>query len=406
MKLKMSYYTIVSKPFTEGNDKGVRYLFSARTGKTLRVKKVLYNYLLNGDLTILPDNLLRILLNYSILVPQNENELDFIVKRSQAAIADKDYVRSLVLNLNLVQHQTIPSAWLDELEALTQKHKPGAKLNLSFILSEKKNSLDTVKGYLELIEARKWNYDITLLIQQTVNGNSLAGLAELEAVKRVDLILTDIEGDEAERKQAFRCFTKVTAIIDAFRKRIDFRAIIQVDLSDETAVDYWVNQCVEHGYQQHNNIFITPLNTGMNGKRQKMNFHKYLKAELALLVNLKSLGFTTHIMPSQAATKTGTCVTGFLGQARSKPKGMELIDSDGYFDKEDLGWNNQSRNRAIKTYQPENFTEQIMSRETPCSHCRFLPVCGGFDSKAWKKGVARCPSYKYSLSQRIKILSN
>lgn len=439
MDFKRSFYTVATGALggPEAGANGRAILFSTRTAKTHVLKTQHLDYLNQGQLDLLPDDVFDTLLQAEAIVPAHENELQVVLNRSRAAVADtrtlnfvvmpsaqcqlgcdycgqshsKSYMKADIYDqmvarargmLDVTRHDELHVAWFgaEPLTGLAHIRKLSARLmalaaelGVRYSAHMVTNGLSLKQGiFEELFE--QWQvrrFEITL------DGDAQSHDARRHTKageKTFDLILKNIV--DLTHSPVYAGHGQVLSIrCNVDRRNID-RVVPLIELLASMGLSDKVRFYTAPVYSWGNDAHLLSLEKAEYGER-----------EIDFLIALVQNGFKVAPIPGLnkivciAVTRDAEVIDsqGQIYNCTEIPL-VPLYESANYL----LGNVRKQPQVSLQERAFHNWPDEIESNKALwCSTCRMLPVCGGGCPKAWREGNPPCPPAKSNIEDRLAL---
>lgn len=66
--------------------------------------------------------------------------------------------------------------------------------------------------------------------------------------------------------------------------------------------------------------------------------------------------------------------------------------------------NLNENSKSLRERPFNDWNNQLLTNRFPCHTCRMLPVCGGACPKSWHEDMRACPSAKFNIEDRLKLV--
>jgi uncharacterized protein len=183
-----------------------------------------------------------------------------------------------------------------------------------------------------------------------------------------------------------------------------------VDVNNADQFDAFIEEMAERGFGGRPNITfnISPVYAWSNDVSHiRISKDKFAREEAGWLQKMSDLQLDVPLLP--AALRTALCpavssneevisATGKIFSCTEHPLVDQHEASDGLGSVTELPWPGR---RPTGLY--DKWHDQLASADQLCSACSFLPVCGGACPKHWAEGDPPCPTYKFSIQERLDI---
>jgi uncharacterized protein len=440
MTNKLSYYTIFSNPI---DDKNNRIVFSSRTSRSLKITNDCYEFIQNGLIDHIPEIIRIKLIELGILVDEEENELDMVIRENQEYIdenANKGFlyeviqptafcqlgcyycgqqhtktnmsydlidkiVSRIVDKFNKGNYTEIYIGWFggEPLVGLPQMRLINNKLKEIFSTKKIKIRGKVVTNGLSLKE----NIFLELVNDFNINQIevTLDGTAEYHDQHRFtkskgksfDFIYDNLTRImNLEKFQSYKCNFTIRCNVD--EKNIDG----VVPLIHKLAHD-GLHKKIEYLY------FASIYSWGGNDANEKaITKEEFSKLNLEWFILQAQLGYNiSHNLPQR---KKQTCIAvggpSEMYDAYGNVFNCTEISYTNFYDNTpyQLGNLNENPLKKFENKPFQNWNQEILSgSQDPCHKCRLLPVCGGACPKSWKENNIPCPPFKYNIKKDLEL---
>jgi radical SAM protein with 4Fe4S-binding SPASM domain len=391
MKFKLSRYIYKTDVITEkkGGDT-FRLFFSTRTGKILRLPEWLHDQLEQLPVDQLPDRVVNRMLDLEMLVPEEENELTYIINKNKAVHAD---LGCMTLLLDATHVKKVPPLIKATLSRMIARNKLKL-INMVWLIPEgfsAHHDLVRLAGDYETqlrgVPVRK---QLILDIHQFPWLKTLGRLPE--STDRLELIISDIDAylespaAEATLKDYFSC-SKTWGDKCSFRLKILGRHIEMGTYRE------WVPRIQEWSAGSRVEILIIPT----------ASLEEIVNEQLIGLVRYinSATRFPIYLVPAVSAKH----LTAAARRPRRTGLRQYLLTTDELAERQDYSQTAFPSTLTQRSFVTRDFEQQLLKGEVRCSNCNFLPFCGGCEKTLWDKGQARCPPYKEHFTGLLKIIS-
>jgi len=433
MNFKRSHYLVITDPISDTIPK--RMLLATRTARTLVINESLHTKLQNEDWDEMNDNDFDKLRQIEAIVPANENELQTIIGRNKAAVADG----------NTLYHVIQPTAMCQlGCGYCGQKHtKDYVGAASSELILERIESKFSLKNYRHVeiawfggeplmayaqireltpkLKALAGRYNCTYSAKLVTNGLSLKEPIFLDLVQKygVNSIEVTLDGTaeyhDARRhtKEGLSTFNLIFQNLVKIYNRPDFKELAcpisircNVDERNNESVVPLIKLLAAHNLQDKIAYFyVAPIHAwGNDAHKLSLEKQVFAEQEIDWIVEQFKHGFTPSLLPGLnpvvclSVTPDAEVFDAFgnVFDCTEVPY-VETYEGTEYV----LGNINNGLNSLSKHRTLLSFNDEIIDGKYPCTSCQMLPVCGGSCPKSWREGMAACPTNKFNIKDKL-----
>lgn len=432
MKYKLSGYLVFSQPIITN-----KYVLVYSTVSTtmILIQLDLYHILMTNVFDEIDNDLLENLVKNKILVSEDFNELDAIIKENKNAIQNenllyqvispsancqlgcgycgqvhtkngldenlnKKIVERIAKNLKAKDYKELGISWfgaeplmgLLNIKKLSKELMELASTNkCSYSAKMITNGLSLKKDiFFDLVENYKVK-DFEITLDGTAENHDLRRHTKLKE-KTFGLIFKNLKDIVSDPKfDQLKCFIRIRCNVDGSNYKSAFDLI---ELLDNEKI---LNKI---------SFYTAPVHSwGNDAHLSSLSQRDYSKFQIEEYLMLMKKNHSIGILPGK---KTNIVCT-------SLHENAEVFDADGnvyncteisqvevYKEVEayKIGkLNNESYSNSERPFSSWN--DDILNGEVPCTTCRILPICGGACPKLWKEGISPCPPIKYNIEDRL-----
>ncbi len=436
--VKLSHYLIATEPLQEANNK--RVLYSTRSGKTLLIPEICYQYLLDGRFNEIPKPVIDKLISNQALVPANEDELLSIVNDNKASIESEDTGRLYVViqpsascqlgcyycGQQHTKDYIAPDLYQKMDARLRGKVASGnyKELYVAWFGAEPLMGLKQIRELTKLFKQIAKDYNLSYGAKMVTNGLSLKEnifeeIAKDFSVKQIEVTLdgtAEYHDSHRYTKEGGKSFDLIFQNLQKILNRPDFEEL-GCDISIRCNVD-------EKNYDGVSKLIQLLAATGLNKKiayfypigvyawgneahKKSLTKEEFAKHEIAWLVEMIKAGFKPGLKPTRSkqvcmsVSKNAEMYDAFgnVSNCTEVSYVPQYADSD-YF----IG----NLNNAPNTFKPRNiisdWNDTLLTDQFPCHSCKMLPVCGGACPKSWHEDMRACPNPKFNIKDRLELM--
>lgn len=431
---KLSRFLISSDPLTNPvTESQYRLLYSTRSNSVFIANESTWKQLYSGHIDRLPEDFIRQLYDRKIITDEGENELDSILQENEDSVLNMEELYEVIQPTALCQMgchycgQTHSNRLLSQddqeavLKRIRNKLQAGSyrSLRIGWFGSEPLAGLAVIRTLSPKLIQLAAEFGCTYGAKIVTNGLSLNKdtALELEKSHKVDSVEITLDGTEEfhDRRRILKTgkstFKKIfdNLLSIASSAEISFRIIIRcnVDQDNIEGVSPLIELLAEHNLQRRLSFYpVSVYSWGNDAHLKSIPPESYGQQELAWFRQMTELGFEIGLMPQRRPI---VCM--------AVHKDSELIDAYGnvfnctevsyvpaYGEPNKYSIGTVSTPAASASRPFEDFNKKVRSGEFQCYQCPMLPVCGGGCPKQWGEGLVPCPSAKFNIKGRLKML--
>ncbi|MEM6845854.1 MAG: radical SAM protein [Bacteroidota bacterium] len=438
MKLKLSYYVIVSDSINSNNDK---VIFSTRTQSTLLISSTYWSYLEQSEFHLLPDDILSRLEKDKFLVPSNEEELKNIIGENKGYI-DKSKSRGTLYEViqptamcqlgcdYCGQKHTkdyISTSLYDRLlERVEQKVKAGDynRLLIGWFGAEPLVGLRQMRDLTMKLKEVARKYGLQYSSKIVTNGLSLKEnifeeLVNDLAVNNIEITLDgtaeyhDVHRPTKGQKGTFEIiFNNLKKILN--RKDFnDFKCDVSircnVDERNIEGVSPLIQLLALHN--MHNKIsHFYPIGVyswgGNDAHKKSLTKEEFAQREIDWFIEMLQLGYNVNLLPGRVrqVCMAVSPVSDMYDAFGNVYNCTEVSYVSTYKDTRYIAGNLKNGLENIsKDRELSNWNDDILTDKFPCHTCKMLPVCGGACPKSWHEDMRACPTSKFNIKEKLAL---
>jgi uncharacterized protein len=436
MKLKLSYYTI----FTE-IDCDTTILYSSRSGQSIAVQTVYWNSINELDFEKLPFELIKKLIEFQLLVPDDENELESVINENKSDIEENSTLYQVVqpsANCQLgcgycgqkhTKDQLAPESYdylVDRLESKITTNKKIKHLKIGWFGSEPLMGLSSIRSLTDKFKNLAEKHDIKYSAKMTTNGLALKSkifldLVQLYDVKNFEITLDGtpefhdkrrfVKSGEKSFEIIFNNLVNIFDIENFDDLGVNISIRCNVDKSNYEGVVPLIELMAENKFQDKiSGFYVAPIHSwGNEAHLVSLEKEEFAQKEIDWLIASFKNGFTPSLLPVRSKN---VCMV--------VDKKSELLDAFGniynctevpyvpaYENSEYLlgNINTTAPDKQFEKLPLSDWNDLILNKDKrfQCSDCKMLPVCGGACPKSWHEGMIPCPSPKHNIQDRLAL---
>jgi uncharacterized protein len=379
----------------------------------------------------LPNDILFDLVGMEILVSDNQNEMELILKQNNESIIDDE-------RLYLVIH---PSAFCQlgcgycgqqhQQRNLSEEHqdlflertrsklstKKFKILEVAWFGGEPLVGIAVIRRLAPRLKELATIFGCKYKSKIVTNGLSLIPSVVTELIHNYNIGHIEITLDGTAEYHNRRRHTKEGSptfdtifknVIDlANRSDSNIRITIRcnVDRRNYEGVIPLLHLIAKAGIQKRVGFYVAAIHSwGNDAHLESLSKEEFADLEIKWYSTMIQLGFKINMIPPR---KKIVCIAlsnhGEVLDANGdlfNCTEVSYVPQYGLINKYGIGnLNNGEITGRRKTLG--DFNDRIANSEYDCSECRMLPVCGGACPKLWQEGIIPCPSAKFNMERRL-----
>jgi uncharacterized protein len=433
---KVSRYTLVSSARfrSKGRREPVGLVWNTYTGKTL--EDSVCRDLANRVVPDAAEDLRAALIEAHVLVPQDEDELQGVLRRLRQGSADRS-VREFVLMPTAACNMSCSYCGQVHAKGDTgQEHRDRIRRRVMAAVGDPAVAKVTVRwfggeplmAFRHVLAMGSEFFAATVAVGKVyesrivTNGALLTvrGALQLHRQAGVGLFIITVDGPAAVHdarrttKSGLPTFWRIMSTLgDILRSegaehlRLQLRT--NVDRHNVDSVKEYLRTCAELGLGDDRVLFeLAPVHSWSNDADQEsLTPEAYAAREVEFYELMLSLGLNFPPLPSQpkrvtcpAVTRSSEIVspTGAVFSCTEKPLVPAAERTESLITLAALG---DSKLRPAGPY--DDWNESLAAGETWCRDCPMLGVCGGCCPKLWRESGPPCPSFKRNWDARLTL---
>lgn len=421
-RLKLSRYHVVTDPVQLGG-RTTRVALATRTGEAFTIDESVWQMIDAGRFDDLDPELRSQLVTAELLVADEENEIETVLRRSDHGIETTDVLKIVVQPTAACQlgcgycgqEHTAARLCAEHQDAVVERtrHKlesgEYATLFVGWFGSEPLLGIDVIRSMTPKLRRLADEFGCTY--KSTIVTNGLRLDVEM-AAELVDLGVTFAEVTvdglprHHDRQRPYKSGrssfgTIMRNVVAIARSDVELPVGLRCNVTAESAPDVpaFIDLLNDLGLQgKIDRVYFAPIHSwGNDAAAMSLDRPQYAAHEASWLLRLTQYGFEIPRLPTP---KPVVC----MATSRSS----ELVDAHGeIFNCTEVSYvpaygtpNRYSLGHVTTGSDPKrrnllgDFNRRIEQQKVPCHDCRLLPVCGGSCPKAWLDGEPPCPAYK------------
>jgi uncharacterized protein len=433
--MKVSNYILSTDVLDDAGIEGKRIIFSTRTAVSILVEEEMYQLMKNSKFESLPSDFLDTLVAKEFIVPQDQDEFEYILTANQSNKDDSTFLSMTIqpsANCQLGCHycgqthskhyasDSVIDKYVERIEyLLTTREYTG--LSITWYGGEPLTGLTSIKKasqkLLKLCEERS----LTYMADMITNGLSLKTSVFEELVNDCKVTSYQItvdgtaEGHDNRRitKSGEPTFDIITRnIIDVVNtetyvtKNCSICIRINIDRTNYQYVEPLLDFIKDNEIQDKVYVHFAPITDfgGNDAGKESLEKKFFAEKEIEWMMKCYENKIGVKMMPSRVYQ---VCMV--------ENKNSEVFDAFGniyscwefpYSEKYAQGDSLIGNLFFPKETYNENATLRdwnsvLQSGTTWCKTCAHLPICGGSCPKSWYEGTPACPPFKSNYKDRL-----
>lgn len=429
---KISRYVVVTDPVVDRDTgKCKRIIFGTRAAVVFTISQSVWQHLESGHFELLSEEIFASLVQSEILVPNEENELQSVLRSTQAAITDTDTFYQVIQPSAACQlgcgycgqehrNEQISDVNHSLLLKRVQQRLDGRKyrrLRVCWFGGEPLLDLSGIRWLSPRLQALASEFGCDFAAKIVTNGVRLSEAVADELIRqhRVNKIEITLDGTaEFHDKRRFtkggqpsfdRIFRNLVLLVEKAPTEVEISVRCNVDRQNVEGVSPLLNLLAEKGMQKKISFYVAPIHSwGNDADRDALSSGDFATWELNWFAQMHTLGFKVSVLPE---LKPVVCMAVSPHAELIDPSGsvfncteVSLVPAYGNPNIYSLGTLRENRHSA-SAVRLANFPDQVLAGQYDCGTCAMLPVCGGSCPKQWQEGRVPCPSAKLNMKGRL-----
>jgi uncharacterized protein len=441
MQFKLSRYIHIVEDKNVLPDSAIVY--GTRRGLAFELPLEQLRCLKEGEFSALPFDSFKKLIQSSIIVPVEENELHAVLEENKAGVKDLEYLGFTIqptancqlgchycgqVHSKKVMSVKIADLMIERIRKKIEENRSRVKaLNITWYGGEPLTGLSSIEYSSFILQDLAKEAGLKYNANMVTNGLALKEklfqhLAEDHKINRFQITLDGTAEFHDKRRMLKNgtasfdiIFNNICRIVHSDfysqgKARISIRCNVNAENKDN--VFSLMDLMKEHGIHDKVTFALARVTdwgdndagTEHNGGISKEDF-----ARLEIDVMLKQITENFKYSPAglipqrlfsacMATTETSEVFDGFGNVSTCWEVPYTPVFDNDRFVAGNLAKNDSvdSSNTAMRKW-----FDEIPTNETWCKNCRFLPVCGGSCPKEWYQGTPACPSFKFNIDERL-----
>jgi uncharacterized protein len=441
MNFKLSKYIVITDVLDPNSEKQERILFSTRTGVSALIADDIYQKLKTADFDAIGNNLLSRLMDYEVIVKEDEDEFQEMLKMNKLGVQDS---RSIAMTIQPSANCQLGCFYCGQVHSkktMTEDIQEKVVERFQHLL-QSKNEVESVSttwyggeplmGYSAIINIsnrlqaiareRKIPYSSYII----TNGLSLKKdiFTELYLNHRVTRFQITVDTTK-ENHDKRRITKKGEGTFDIIMKNITEICALEhyqrytsrpiflrlnIDQTNHDSVTTFIDQLVELGLRDKVEVGLSPItNWGDKtaGDEQGFTTYEFAEMEIEWLMYLQEKGFAMeYILPTRhydvcMAVNETSEVYDALGNITPcyefpyTPRYEGEQYTIGNLMDDPSTYNTKTQ---IRGWYDDLATCNVSPK---CSKCNLFPVCNGGCPKNWYNGEITCPTMKINIEDKL-----
>jgi len=430
---KLTRYKVVTEPIDR---KGRRLLFSTRSSRKVIIAKGCYEYLLDGRIDEIPENILAKLRDIKAIVPADENELETIVSENKKTIDNNASLYEVIQPSAMCQlgcyycgqkhtKDYLDTTLIEKIESRI-RHKAAAKkyknLYIGWFGAEPLMGLRQMRELTAIFKKIAQDYNMSYGGKIVTNGLSLKEniFEELVTELSINHIEVTLDGTATYHDQ-HRYTKEMGASFDIIFQNLknilnkeNFKSYncqvsirCNVDERNHEGVTPLIELLAKYDLQNKIKIFypIGVYSWGNDAHKKSLTKEEFAQREIGWIIDKMKNNFNTSSLLPERVNQVCFSVS----------KVSEMYDAFGnIFDCSEvsyvpayeksthvLGNLKKDGDAQLSRSVLNEWNDTLLTDKFPCHTCEMLPVCGGGCPKSWHEDMRACPTNKFNIKQKL-----
>lgn len=441
MQFKVSRYIHIYEDANVLPDTAI--LYGTRRSVAFEIPVHQLKLLKEGDFAALPSKMFRKLVQSSMIVPAEENELHTVLEENKAGTKDLPYLGFTIqptancqlgchycgqVHSKKVMAPNVADLMIERIRQKVAENKPGIKaLNITWYGGEPLTGLSSIEYSSFILQDLARDNGLHYNANMVTNGLALKEklfkhLAYDHKINRFQITL-DGTAEYHDKRRMLKSgaasfdiiFNNICSIVhsdfyDPAKAVISIRCNVNAENRDN--VFELMDLMKERGI--HDKVTfalarVTDWGDNEAGNENKGGISKEAFAQLEIDVMLR------QIDQNFKYNKNALIPNRMVSACMVTTEASEVFDGFGnvstcwevpytpVFDNDTYVAGNLLKDKNIDTSNTamRKWFDEIPTNETWCKGCKFLPVCGGNCPKEWYQGLPACPSFKFNINERL-----
>lgn len=436
---KTSKYVVFSEDrFVSDTGQQWRLAYATRTASLLPVADDVVQALLDGrEAAVSPEDEQR-LLDAGVLCAEQEDERAQVILAQRQASARANRRKITLLPSSYCNMGCSYCGQSHVKGRLTPEHRAAVQNRvLRAIASDGTDSLqinwfgaEPLMGYAVICDLSKSfvaaadEAGVEYAAQIITNGSLLTArkLETLHVECRVAHVEITLDGPAAVHdkhrplKSGGSSFARIVAVLQEAVRNPQLAGLViglrtNVDVHNRAYVSEYLRLMAESGLGSDRVFFsFHPVHAwGNDLSSTQVGMTEYARLEAGWLSEAEALGLSTPLIPTSVKGAVCTAVTRASEVISPSAKVFACTEHPlvpGSDPEEVIA---DALDLSLPTLRPsgpfDDWHDSLEASGTPCGQCVFLPVCGGSCPKLWRSGECPCPSYKFNMQDRMRLVA-
>jgi uncharacterized protein len=430
---KLSHYLVHQNIFDTKDQQEKVILFSTRQSVVKILDKHSFYMIVNKNFSLLNSSLVDSLKQDKIIVDEQEDELETILKEN------KDFIENSKTLYFVIQptafcpfgcHYCGQSHSFKSMDEKTQdqlinriilklSEKKYEDLKISWFGAEPLSGLGVIRKLSYRLQEIAKDFGINYSSKIVTNGwkMSLPIAQELVNTHKVDNIEITLDGtaefhdNRRHTKSNGKTFNKIyNNLLDICREdSLDVKISVRcnIDARNKDGISPLIKKFVQDNLQSRIYLYFAQIHSwGNDAHMLAADKQKFATWELEWLVEMEAYGFKVNYLYPR---KKQVCMALNPLSELIDPNGgifgcteVSLVPSYGNENSNIHQLGNVNEGFLEKNKSDfSNFYDKNEIEKFPCKSCEIFPICGGSCPKEWKEGRVPCPSMKFNSKDRL-----
>jgi len=445
---KLSAYHMVSGPVLDGRAAiRSRVVFAARSAEAFVIDEAGWQAVVRGELDTVDPRVLAELTALELIVPEDEDEVAVLQARARTATDHGDDFYLVVQPTAACQlgcgycgqEHRADRLGPDDQDRLVARvrqrlsERPYRTMTVAWFGAEPLLALDVIRQLTPRLRAAATEAGAHYRAKMATNAVALTGEVAEELVDRLGVgfieLTLDGPAEWHDRRRHWKGGTEsferiFTNLLDVAALDLDLRLSVRcnVDRSNVDGVLPLLRVLADAGLAGRVSFQAATVHSwGNDAHLDALPMEEFAARETEWLIEQERLGFGPALLPGLRpvvcmAVQPQAEVVDAYGQLFNCTE-VPYVPTYG----EDAGYRTGSLADAVErradgrthlrvmtepagAHRLATFADRIADRSVPCAGCAMLPVCGGSCPKQWIEGRVPCPSTKYNIADRLRLV--
>lgn len=431
---KLSHY-LVTQEFSDLKDKLEKViLFSTRSSSVKILDKKSFLQLVNKKFSLLDKHIFEILRSDNIIVDEDEDELEIILKENENFIKNSKELYLVIqptafcpFGCHYCGQEHSPTGMSDEtqkqiikrvIKKLSEKNYNA--LRICWFGAEPLSGLNIIKRLSYELQTIAKSFNVKYSAKIVTNGWRLTlpitqDLVNNHQINHIEITLDGVaefhnsrRHTKAGRKTFDDIYDNLLSVCKANHlKKVKISVRCNVDERNKEGISPLIKKLAKDNLQKKISIYFAQIHSwGNDAHKLAADKQKFSDWEIEWLVEMEAYGFNVNYLYPR---KKQVCMALNPMSELIDPHGgifgctevslVPMYNHNGV-NIHQLGKINENP-QNLKTSYFSNFYEKNEIKKFSCHKCEILPICGGSCPKEWKEGRIPCPSIKFNGKERL-----